>query len=211
MRFTVFDTTNSALTDNYISGLIGGRDGSLWVRTPETLYRYRAGTLQPLCAGSSIGLDSSPILEDRSGAIWSGDVGGVMVYAPNGKCSHHALDAAASGAVVTALLEQRDGSILIGTSRGLKQFRAGAITDAADLDVASTPVSALLVDRSGAIWIGSPACSSVAPATASGASTRQTACRAPRSRCSCRTRTAASGSAPTAMASGGFKATGSRH
>ena len=79
MRFTVFDTTNSALTDNYISGLRAGRDGSLWMRTPETLYRYRAGTMQPVCSGRSIGLDSSPILEDRSGAIWSGDVGGVMV------------------------------------------------------------------------------------------------------------------------------------
>ena len=90
VHFTVFDTTNSALVDNYISGLSAGRDGSLWVRTAETLYRYRAGKLQPLCAGRSIGLDATPILEDQSGAIWSGDAGGVMVYAPNGQCSHHA-------------------------------------------------------------------------------------------------------------------------
>jgi signal transduction histidine kinase/CheY-like chemotaxis protein/ligand-binding sensor domain-containing protein len=156
VRFTVFDTTNSALTDNYISSLIAGRDGSLWVRTSDALYRHRAGKLQPLCAGKSIGLDISPMLEDRSGAIWSADVSGVMVYAPNGQCTHHAFDSAASAALVTALVEQGNGSILIGTSLGLKQFRAGAITEAVGLRVSPTLVSALLVDRSGALWIANP-------------------------------------------------------
>jgi signal transduction histidine kinase/ligand-binding sensor domain-containing protein/DNA-binding response OmpR family regulator len=156
VRFTVFDTTNSALTDNYISGLNSGRDGSLWVRTPDTLYRYRAGTLVALCAGSSIGLDAAPVLEDRSGAIWTSDVGGLMVYAPGGKCSHHAVHPADAGVVVTALLENSDASILIGTSRGMKLFRAGAVVEAAGVDVSSTAVSALLLDSGGAIWIGYP-------------------------------------------------------
>ena len=153
VRFTVFDSTNSALTDNYISGVSAGRDGSLWVRTPETLYRYRAGTLQPLCAGNSIGLDSSPILEDRSGAVWSADSNGVMVHATNGECRHHAVASAGSDAVVTALLQNGDGTILIGTTRGLKQFRDGAVTESR-LDPA-LPVTALLIDRDAALWIGS--------------------------------------------------------
>ena len=44
VRFVVLDTTNSALTDNYISSLRAGRDGSLWIRTPAALYRYRGDT-----------------------------------------------------------------------------------------------------------------------------------------------------------------------
>ena len=75
VRFTVFDTTNSVLTDNYITTLHAGRDGSLWIRTGESLYRYTAGSMRSVCSGRSIGLSSSPILEDRSGAIWSQDVG----------------------------------------------------------------------------------------------------------------------------------------
>src|SRR4051794_18396908 len=31
VRFAVLDTTNTALTDNYISSLLAGRDGSLWI------------------------------------------------------------------------------------------------------------------------------------------------------------------------------------
>ena len=72
VRFTIFDTTNSALTDNSIVSLRAARDGSLWIRTAETLFRHRAGVIRSICSGRSIGLDFSPILEDRSGAIWSG-------------------------------------------------------------------------------------------------------------------------------------------
>src|SRR4051794_40053081 len=32
VRFTIFDTTNSALTDNSIASLRAGRDGALWIR-----------------------------------------------------------------------------------------------------------------------------------------------------------------------------------
>src|SRR6185436_16588250 len=76
VRFTVFDTTNSTLTDNSISNVLAGRDGSLWIRTAEHLYRHRAGHIQSVCSGGSIGLDTAPMLEDRSGAIWSRDAGG---------------------------------------------------------------------------------------------------------------------------------------
>ena len=86
VRFTVFDTTNSALTDNYITALRAGRDGALWIRTGETLYRYAAGVIRTVCSGRSIGLSSSPMLEDRSGAIWSRAVGGINVYTAKGEC-----------------------------------------------------------------------------------------------------------------------------
>src|SRR6185295_227078 len=130
VRFTVFDSTNSGLTDNYLSSLAAGKDGSLWIRTAETLFRYQAGTIRSLCSGRSIGLDSTPILEDRSGAIWSREEGGLLEYASNGECRHHRFDAAAFDVVVTSLVQNADGSLLIGTSRGLKQFNHGSMTDA---------------------------------------------------------------------------------
>src|SRR3954468_7924415 len=115
VRFTVFDTTNSALTDNYISSLRAGRDGSLWIRTPASLYRYRAGRISAVCSGRSIGLDFTPILEDTTGTIWSGDVGGVTAYTSKGECRHYPLDASSSDGVVTALADGSDGNVLIGT------------------------------------------------------------------------------------------------
>ena len=154
VRFDVLDTTNSALLDNYISSLRVGRDGSLWIRTPTAMYRYRAGQVQRVCSGPSVGLDSTPMLEDSSGTIWSGDVAGVMTYAPSGECRHYPMDAAALDAAVTSLAQRRDGTILIGTTRGLKQFDHGSIADAPSLNVPPMPVDALYTDREGTIWIG---------------------------------------------------------
>ena len=124
VRFTVFDTTNSALTDNFITNLRTGRDGSLWIRTGETLYHYVAGVMRPVCSGRSTGIGFTPILEDRSGAIWSRSVGGVSVYMPSGECRRHAFDAGAFDTAVLSLVENADGGILIGTNRGVKQFAA---------------------------------------------------------------------------------------
>ena len=143
VHFTVFDTTNSALTDNLITNLTTGRDGSLWIRTGETLYHYAAGVIRPVCSGRSTGLGFTPILEDRSGAIWSRAVGGVSVYTPGGECRRHAFDAASFDASVLSLVENDDGSILIGTNRGVKQFGGGRMTDRADLSASILAATAM--------------------------------------------------------------------
>ncbi|MEO6235609.1 MAG: two-component regulator propeller domain-containing protein [Vicinamibacterales bacterium] len=153
VRFTVFDTTNSALTDSFITNVQGGRDGSLWIRTAETLYRYRAGVVQPVCSGRSIGVSSSPIFEDRAGAIWSRDAGGVMVFQRDGTCRHHAFDAASAAAATTSIAETADSVILIGTSLGLKTFHGGVIANGTDADDVPS-VTALYFDRQGSLWTG---------------------------------------------------------
>ncbi|MEO7275844.1 MAG: two-component regulator propeller domain-containing protein, partial [Vicinamibacterales bacterium] len=154
IRFTVFDPSNSGLAESHITSLRAARDGALWIRTGEALYRHAAGTIKPVCSIRSIGLGHSPVLEDRSGAIWSRAAGGISVYTPSGECRHYAFDAASLDASLTSLIENADGSILLGTSAGLKVFARGVITAARDQAVPDMPVGALLVDRSGALWIG---------------------------------------------------------
>ena len=154
VRFTVFDTTNSALTDNSIVALLAGRDGALWIQTSDSLYRYEAGIIRSVCSGRAIGLSSSPMLEDRSGAIWSHAVSGISVYTPKGGCQYHAFDADSFNAEVTSFLENSDGSILIGTTLGLKQFRGGTMTAASDPELSAMPVTALHMDREGSFWVG---------------------------------------------------------
>jgi signal transduction histidine kinase/CheY-like chemotaxis protein/streptogramin lyase len=117
------------------------------------LYRYRAGQMRPVCAGRSIGLDFTPILEDAAGTIWSGDVGGVTAYALNRGCRHYPLDASAADGVVTALADS-GGTILVGTSRGLRQFRGGSIAQAPGLDLPPISIGALFTDREGTLWVG---------------------------------------------------------
>jgi ligand-binding sensor domain-containing protein len=129
VRFAVFDTTNSALTDNSISNLLAGRDGSLWIRTAATLYRSAAGEIRAVCSGRSMGLNFTPMLEDRSGAIWSRDTDGLMVYSARGDCRHHAFDAERNDVSVTSFIESSDGGILLGTNGGVKQFAHGTIEE----------------------------------------------------------------------------------
>jgi signal transduction histidine kinase/CheY-like chemotaxis protein/ligand-binding sensor domain-containing protein len=154
VRFAVFDTTNSSLADTSISNLLAGRDGSLWIRTASTLYRSAAGQIRAVCSGRSMGLNFTPMLEDRSGAIWSRDTDGLMVYSAKGDCRHHAFGADRTDVSVTAFIESSDGSILVGTNGGVKQFARGTIEEVPGLNVPSLSVSALHVDRRGSLWIG---------------------------------------------------------
>jgi signal transduction histidine kinase/ligand-binding sensor domain-containing protein/CheY-like chemotaxis protein len=154
VRFTVFDTTNSALTDSSIIALLASRDGALWIQTSDSLFRYEAGIIRPVCSGRAIGLSSSPMLEDRWGAIWSYAVGGISIYTPDGGCKYHAFGADSIGAEVTSFLENSDGSILIGTTLGLKHFRGGTIAAASDPELSAMPVTALHMDREGSFWVG---------------------------------------------------------
>jgi ligand-binding sensor domain-containing protein len=62
IRLAVFDNSNSKLALNYISNVQSSRDGSLWIRTADTLYRYRDGDVSQACAARSVGLDYTPIL-----------------------------------------------------------------------------------------------------------------------------------------------------
>ena len=123
VRFTVFDSTNSALTDNYLSGLAAGErrvvvDSNRRDLVPLQRGHDPGGVLGPLDwpglhadSRGSLGRD----LEPRRGRAH-----GVRVELAS--AGTIAFDAAALDAVVTSLVENADGSILIGTSRGLKQF-----------------------------------------------------------------------------------------
>ncbi len=59
------------------------------------------------------------------------------------------------GAMVVKLLGARDGSLWIGTSRGLARWKAGTLTRFDEL--AGQYVAALLEDRGGAVWAGTSA------------------------------------------------------
>ena len=127
------------------------------MRTAETLYRYRAGTLQPLCAGRSIGLDS---IADPRGPV-GGDLErrrrrrhGVRAERPVlAPCDRSGAPRARGDRAARAARRQHPDR---DEPRPQAVPRLARSPPRQTWTSRPTPVSALLVDRSGAVWIGHP-------------------------------------------------------
>lgn len=96
------------------------------------------------------------LAQDASGDIWTGSFGSGIHRISNGKVVAHYTTA--NGLVddgVNALFFDRDGTLWIGTYRGVSRFAGGRFTtvplSAADISIG---VHYITQDRSGAIWIG---------------------------------------------------------
>ena len=60
-----------------------------------------------------------------------------------------------SGAFISALLEDREGTIWAGTTNGLDRFRQAAVSTISANEGLSTPVACVLAARDGSLWMGS--------------------------------------------------------
>ncbi len=94
------------------------------------------------------------LLRDRNGALWIGiwQQGLVRVY--DGKITRFGHSDGLSSDDVTALFEDREGSIWVGTTNGMDRFREGAVsTISANQGLSGRPWS-VLAARDGSVWIG---------------------------------------------------------
>jgi len=156
-RFTVFNSsTNENLTRNRVVALRESRDGSLWFSTEGELVRFRHNAFHVFAAergptGGYVGW-----YEDRRGHVWvrtSSGLGRIegddfVMVVPG-----------SPGSLVTAIIERRDGSLVVGTSgAGLYRLeeRPGAPTmDAIPMAMLdSGRVRTLFEDPSGRLWVG---------------------------------------------------------
>src|SRR5262245_32754646 len=156
VRFTVFNSSKSEqLPSNRIVKLKEGRDGSLWLVTEQGhIVRFRDGTFTnfPFENAQSAEADVQ-LLVDSTGAVWVGDGHGLWSVrgdrvVPVGRGT---LDAP-----VTSLVQRRDGSLWVGTSRA-GVFRVtgdSRVTRAiADPALVADTVVGMYEDAAGSLWI----------------------------------------------------------
>lgn len=155
---------------NGVTSLEEGPSGDIWVA--EIGY----GHFRPLVSGPSsrwgdfrVGVDSIDALIDRDGAFW-------LVRAAAGICrirfpeqaprrridagerrwiDHYKESDGLTGDVASALLEDREGNIWVGTAKGLDRFRYNAVVPVA-LPPAHQKLT-LLAGEAGEIWAASAA------------------------------------------------------
>ena len=97
------------------------------------------------------------LLPDRDGGLWIGTSNQGVAHVHQGRTDTFTLRDGLSGDYVTALFEDREGSIWIATLSGLDRFRDLAVpTFAVAQGLSSADALSVLGTKDGSIWIGTP-------------------------------------------------------
>jgi ligand-binding sensor domain-containing protein/signal transduction histidine kinase len=136
-----------------IRALAENHDGHLWVGTWfDGVYRYDGRSFRHYLLGNeSPGNAVSSILVDRKGGLWIGTYTGLLYFA-NGEPEAKGRSLFLDSKLITCILEDPDGSILVGASTGLFRVRDGHSYPITDLP--HPHVISLMRDSLGYTWIG---------------------------------------------------------
>ncbi len=177
----------TSLPGNMVRSLDEGDDGRIWVATdgggvgvwnPVT-DRFTAYRRNPLAPAAGLASNySRAILSDRLGYVWvaTRDAGLERLDPASGTVTHFRHDASRpaslSSDLVYALLEARDGSLLVGTNAGVDRFdrRSQSFKRLAlETSARTIRVRALYEDSRGVLWIGTAGAGLVTVDSATGA------------------------------------------
>ncbi|HVX42105.1 MAG TPA: two-component regulator propeller domain-containing protein [Gemmatimonadaceae bacterium] len=171
--FTVFrpvDGDTASLADAWVTSLAPSRNGSVWVgtlhggvaRRDARIRGFRRYQHVPKDPSSLANNQINTLLEARDGTLWVGTPSGLdaldtttgrarhFIPAPTGDSARFSND-------VISLLEIPGGDLWVGTRRGvyLLDRRTGAF-QLLDLPLHTREIRALLFDRYGVVWVGTP-------------------------------------------------------
>jgi signal transduction histidine kinase/ligand-binding sensor domain-containing protein len=155
-------TSADGLPDDFIRSLLVDADGSLWVGTRHGLAHWiEVGNgrhhLQVYTEAQGLGSDLvGAMARARNGDLWVATFAGLSRLYGGAMTNFTTADGLSSN-IVTALLEQDDGTLLVGTEDHGWDLWDGrrfsrAITDQTDGDANRTFVHAILDDRLGHLW-----------------------------------------------------------
>jgi ligand-binding sensor domain-containing protein/signal transduction histidine kinase len=125
--------------------------GQIWVGTWfDGVYRYDGREFHHYLLGNeSPGNAVSTIVADTNGGLWVGTYTG-LIYFPSGEPNRHRRLQLLESQLITCLVQDRDGSMLVGASTGLYRVRDGHAEVVPSL--AHSYILSLIVDSGGYAW-----------------------------------------------------------
>lgn len=138
------------LTQNNIYPIYQAQNGFIWIGTTEGLFRYRDGVF--VIEKSLQKQIISAIAEDQTGRIFAGEFDKVWV----GNGTKFSLIYQGNLGTVWALYPEPDGSLWIGSDKGLTKLKDGIATTFTTKDgLAGDDNKVIIDDKTGGLWIGS--------------------------------------------------------
>ena len=132
------------------SAIMEARNGMLWAATAKSVARWSVANR----AGSFIDATNTGLVisfcEDAAGGIWLGTAGDGLYFWAEEKLNP-IRDETLEKLNIFALAADSTGQIWIGTDHGLKQWAHGQVVNVPEFN---WEIKALLVDRQGALWLG---------------------------------------------------------
>ncbi|HSI11252.1 MAG TPA: two-component regulator propeller domain-containing protein, partial [Chthoniobacter sp.] len=148
--------TEHGLPQNSVGAIVQTRDGYLWVGTGAGLARFDGVRFRTF--GLQDGLRSvriSALVEDQEGGLWIGTSGGGMSrWAHAHMTSFGPNEGFPAGLEVIALAAGPDGSVWIGTDKGLVRWSHGKFDMMGEAEgLPRSQIRALLQDSKGTLWV----------------------------------------------------------
>lgn len=144
------------LPENYVRALANTRDGYIWVGTDEGVSRFDGVNFFSL--GPQEGFQGGPVqvlFGDSRGALWIGSVGGGLSRWQQGELRRFTVRDGLPSDSITALSEDDDGRIWVGTEAGVAVWQADHFISKGGAEFFSgKPITTLFCDRNGTMWVG---------------------------------------------------------
>src|SRR4029450_4544976 len=139
-----------------IYALAESDDGGILIAKHSGVTTLRNGKTEAYPLPAGLQFQPHRLLRDRNGGLWIGAlVDSGLLHVHEGRADLFTTGNGLSGASVTALLEDREGSIWVATVDGLDRFREFAIPMiSVQQGLSSQGLGSILGARGGALWLG---------------------------------------------------------
>jgi signal transduction histidine kinase len=157
VRAGTVTSLHDELPDGKVNALVTDGGNGVWIATDRGVARWTGTAIvpQPLPVASDVA--ALALTRDRDGSVWVAlGAAGVARIAPTGLPSLLAWDSARAGEA-SVVFEDREGTLWIGTSRGLHCLRESTFaTLTATQGLPPDGAGPIAVDGAGRVWMGPP-------------------------------------------------------
>jgi signal transduction histidine kinase/ligand-binding sensor domain-containing protein len=145
------------LVDQVVQAIVQTPDRFLWIGTTKGLIRFDGRNFAPYSGAGAAALSHgvTSLLVTRDHTLYIGTEGGGLLHWHSGAMDEIGSASGLGNSIVRALLEDRAGSLWVGTDRGCYRGTNGRFVEVEPAESYSNMgVASLIEDSHGAIWIG---------------------------------------------------------